>query len=94
LTNQDNFIQSVKLTPMLSPHKFETLFFCEVLLDGVVGPLNEHTVQPDSLEHVGHGRTHAERIDCPTVAENISLLIKNILMEHGQSNLIGNSCRS
>jgi hypothetical protein len=34
-----------------------------------VGPLDEHAVQPDSLEHVGHGRTHAERIDGPTVAE-------------------------
>ena len=54
---------------MLPPHKLETLFFCEVLLDGVVGPLDEHAVKPDSLEHVGHGRTHAERIDGPTVAE-------------------------
>ena len=80
---------------MLPPHELETLFFCEVLLDGVVGPLDEHAVQPDSLEHVGHGRTHAERIDGPTVAEK-----KNVYQEYsssnssGRSNLIRNSCRS
>lgn len=54
---------------MLPPHEFKAFLFSQILLDGVVGPLNEHTVKADALEDVGHGRTHTEWIDSPTVAE-------------------------
>ena len=62
------------LTPMLSPHKLQTFLLGQMLLNGVVGPLDEHAVQSDALEDVGHRRTHAKRINGPSVAE---IKIKN-----------------
>ena len=53
---------------MLPPVELETLLLSQVLLDGVVGPLDEHGVHANALQDVGHRRTHAERIDGPTVA--------------------------
>ena len=53
---------------MLPPHEFEAFLFGQILLDGVVGPLNEHAVEADALEDVRHGRAHAKRINGPAVA--------------------------
>ena len=53
---------------MLPPHEFEAFLFGQILLDGVVGPLNEHAVEANPLEDVRHGRAHAERINGPAVA--------------------------
>jgi hypothetical protein len=48
-----------------------------VLLDGVVGPLDEHIVEADALQDVGHGRAHAERVDGPAIAAGGKNLCRN-----------------
>ena len=53
---------------MLPPHEFEAFLFGQILLDGVVGPLNEHAVEADAFEDVCHGRAHTKRINGPAVA--------------------------
>ena len=55
---------------MLPPIEFETLLFSQVLLDRVVGPLDEHGVHADALQDVGHCGAHTEGINGPTVAGN------------------------
>ncbi len=53
---------------MLPPHEFQAFLFGQILLDRVVGPLDEHGVHADALQDVGHGGTHAEWIYSPAVA--------------------------
>ena len=53
---------------MLPPVELEALLFSQVLLDRVVGPLDEHRVHADALQDVGHRGAHAEGINGPPVA--------------------------
>lgn len=56
-------------TPVLSPLELEVLLLGQHLLDLVVGPLDQHRVESDALEQVGHSRGVTEGVDGPTVAE-------------------------
>jgi hypothetical protein len=57
------------MIPMLSPHKFKTLFFGQMLLDRVVSPLDQHVVKTSSLQEVRHCRGQAKGINGPAIAE-------------------------
>ena len=47
---------------MLPPAELEGLFFGEVLLHTVVGPLDQHVVETGTFEKVGRCWRHPERI--------------------------------
>ena len=64
---------------MLSPEEFQVLIFGQVLFDGIMRSLNEHGVEPDSLQQVGHGGSHAKGINGPTIAETQEASIYNHL---------------
>lgn len=57
---------SQQLTPGLPPHELQAAAGGEVLLDGVVDPLDEHAGQVGPFQQVGHGGTVAKGVHRPT----------------------------
>ena len=53
------------LTPGLSPPELELFVPGQVSLDDVVGPLDDHVIEPGAAQHVGRGRRQAERVNRP-----------------------------
>ena len=51
--------------PGLPPHELQPLALGQLLLDGVVYPLQQHARQAHSLQQVCHGRGVAKWIDGP-----------------------------
>lgn len=56
---------SQPLTPGLPPHELQAAAGGEVLLYGVVDPLDEHAGQVGPLQQVGHGGTVAKGVHSP-----------------------------
>lgn len=59
---------AIPLTPGLSPAKLKVSVGREVLLDGVVGPLDEHILEARALQDVSHRRAQSKRVNRPTIA--------------------------
>ena len=52
-------------TPLLLPHKLQLLVPCQLLLDGIVHPLDQHVLQAHGLQQVGHCGGVAEGVNGP-----------------------------
>lgn len=53
------------LTPGLPPHELQAVGGGEVLLDGVVHPLDQHAGQVGTAQQVRHGGAVSKGVHCP-----------------------------
>ena len=60
----------VTFIPFLVPHKLQVLRLGHVLLDFVVGSLDDHGLQASALQEVGHGGGVAKGIVGPARARD------------------------